>query len=590
MPDPLSPISTKDLLSRQALGQDWVQHLPGIWYQAALDMEDLKKAERFPLHFLFVSESIQEIVFPLPAQTKTLEALWFSRVHPEDRGRVLESFMLAHSKGVAWKVDFRVRNKDDQWRMFRNEARCLEETHHCSSKENEIWVGSMQDVTDLYDESKKLEQRVFFDALTGLPNRAYLDQSLKQEEWIKNPSLHVLFLDLDKFKSINDMHGHHAGDALLQKIAECLKHEMPSSALIVRQSGDEFVILLKGFKSDQVEWFCVNLLEALGQPQMVMNRSMLVTVSIGIASQTSDAAFDGAMLLRQADLAMYQAKAQGRNRFLWFDERTEDCIKEQAWVEQALRKAILNKQLTIDVQPQWNLIQGVCSGMEVLARWNDPEKGSIPPTWFIPVAEDLGLIHELGWQILEQALLLRNECKTLLEDHVRVAVNISTLQLMDQQFVEGVARRLKQYNVPAHWLELEITEQSLIKDIKAARRSWMALQEMGIRISIDDFGRGFSNLELLHDFSINKIKLDRKFITGIEEEKARNLCKAVIQLGQSMNIKVLGEGVEQTQHSVILQDLGCEEGQGFLWAKPMSAKALMHWLESLELQQAHPLS
>lgn len=446
-------------------------------------------------------------------------------------------------------------------------------------------VSLVQDVTErkqaeaaLRRHETRLNYLAYHDTLTHLPNRTLFYDRLTHAMSTARRSgqpVALFFLDLDRFKNINDSLGHHIGDELLVKMADRLRGCVRDSDTLARIGGDEFVIILEqlhGYKD--VTKVARQILRSLQEPLEVSDRELYMTVSIGISMFPTDAD-DVEGLMKAADVAMYRAKDQGRNTFQAYTPDMDGEIQELLTLEGDLRRAIDQDQLVLYYQPQLNLEQDRVVAMEALLRWEHPERGLIPPAQFIPLAEEYGLIVPIGNWVLEAAC--RQNMTWQKEGHPfkRVAVNISARQFRQADFVEVIERALSRTGMPPEYLELEITESVIMQDVEAAILTLTDLKARGIRLAVDDFGTGYSSLSYLKRFPIDALKIDRTFVRDITTDtNDAAIVRSIIALGKSMNLQVIAEGIETKDQLAFLLKQGCTHGQGFLFSHPVPPESL----------------
>ena len=451
-------------------------------------------------------------------------------------------------------------------------------------------AGSLRDANDqLQTFNEELQRRAFMDALTGLPNRLLFEDRLahavqrceRAGERISERSterIAVLFVDLDGFKPINDSFGHAIGDRVLKEVAARLRDTARASDTVARIGGDEFVLLMEG-ASDVADVMGLGrrLVQALARPFELGGHEVTVTGSVGAVVYPDQG--DGDKLLAHADAAMYEAKRAGGNTCALFESRMGADALEQLSLQNDLRRAVELNQLHLQYQPKVDVRFGQFRGVEALLRWNHPERGLVGPDVFIPIAERFGLINAMGNWVIEQA------CRQMSEwadegVRMRVAINLSVHQLREQDLVERIDRALTRYGVDPSQLLCEITESVAMEDIKATQRAFDGLARIGVFLSIDDFGTGYSSLSYLRSLPARQLKIDRSFVGDIETSPdARAIVSAVIRLAHELGLRVVAEGVETAGQRDILSALGCDEMQGFLFARPMSAEALLAWTE-----------
>jgi diguanylate cyclase (GGDEF)-like protein/PAS domain S-box-containing protein len=414
------------------------------------------------------------------------------------------------------------------------------------------------------------------DSLTDLPNRTLLSDRLTQAIALAHRNgkkLAVLFLDIDRFKHINDSLGHAIGDRLLQSVAQRLLACVRRSDTVSRQGGDEFVILLPevAHVQDAAAIGDVILL-ALSTPHHIVKHDLHVTASIGIATYPDDGT-DAETLMQNADLAMYHAKDNGRDNYQFFKADMNVRAVERQFVEVALRHAVDQREFVLQYQPQMNLGTGAIIGVEALIRWRHPERGLVPPAHFIPIAEECGVIAAIGRWVLREACCQAQTWQRAGLPPVRVAINISAAELRAKDFVAGVRATLLETGLDPRYLELELTETFLMQDSKSTLGVLLALKAMGVQLALDDFGTGYSSLSYLRRFPIDTLKIDQSFVRDITTDAGdAGIVSAVISMGKSLNMRVVAEGVETQEQLAFLQEQRCPEGQGYHFSRPLVAR------------------
>ena len=433
------------------------------------------------------------------------------------------------------------------------------------------------DITERKKMERQLLHDALHDALTGLPNRALfmdrLEQELKRNKNQVNYLFAVLFLDLDRFKLVNDSMGHLVGDKLLVEIARRLENCVCPTDTVARLGGDEFVILLENITSMEVATVAAEkIYQALTVPFSLDNYELFTTASIGIAlsSQGYDKPED---ILRDADLTMYSAKERGKARYEVFDRSMHTRALERLHLENDLRRGIERKEFAVYYQPITSLSTGKISGFEALARWHHPERGFVSPGEFIPVAEETGLIIPLGNWLLEEACQQLRKWQIKYPEHspITISVNLSGKQLREPSSIDKIDYILLKTQLPPQNLKLEITESVLMDNLAAATQTLLELRKRKIKLSIDDFGTGYSSLSYLHRFPVDTLKIDRSFINEIKSgEENSAIVKAIVTLAHMLNMDVIAEGIENTAQLNRLKLLKCEHGQGYFFSRPLS--------------------
>jgi|GEM_PF-514857 len=444
------------------------------------------------------------------------------------------------------------------------------------------YVSVFRDITELRSNEEQVRHLAYHDALTGLPNRAlFLDRfghalALAQRE---DSRLAVVFMDLDGFKAVNDTFGHEVGDELLQEVARRIRQTLRRDTdTVARLGGDEFVLLIEGISSaETVAQLAEEIIASVRQPITLRGHSVKVGASLGLALFPEDGS-DVKTLMQQADTAMYAAKAAGKNTYRFFRADMQDSVSEKMGLEQSLRNAIRDDQLELHYQPKIGLESDGVHGVEALVRWRHPDRGLIAPDDFIPLAEECGLISELGDWVLAEAVRQASVWRG--QGHaVPVAVNLSARQVVPLQLEEKIAALLSESGLPPNLLEIELTETALLDSPVEAAQILGRLREMGLTVAIDDFGVGFSSLARLRDLPVDTIKIDRSFISGIEGNgKDVNIVRIIAAIAKLFDMTVVAEGVETAQQAELLTEFEGMVCQGYHYARPMTAPAFQDWL------------
>jgi diguanylate cyclase (GGDEF)-like protein/PAS domain S-box-containing protein len=432
----------------------------------------------------------------------------------------------------------------------------------------------------LLDNQQRLARIAHHDQLTELPNRHYLAALLPEallSARAHGLMLGIVFLDLDRFKHINDTFGHETGDQLLGVVASRLRQCVRESDVIIRMGGDEFVIVCLNLHSDdEVTSAAGRIINALAEPIVLSNRVLQTSASVGISLFPRDGE-NMAELLKHADAAMYQAKDRGRNNVQIFSEAMNKRLKHRVAVEVMLREALRLKQLDVYYQPIVNLSTRKTIGLEALIRWHHPVHGMIPADWFIPVAEETGLVIPIGNYVLHRALQDMSHWRKAGNTLVPVSLNIAPSQLLNGEFQSKIRTLLNTHDLPPELLQLEMTERGVFDSrspqVGERREDTLAsLRDLGIKIAIDDFGTGYSSLAYLKHWRVDMLKIDKSFVRDIVTDASDlAIVSAIIAIARNLHIEVIAEGIEGYQQAEILQSLGCHHGQGFLFSRPMPA-------------------
>ncbi|MCF6149382.1 MAG: EAL domain-containing protein [Candidatus Kuenenia sp.] len=452
--------------------------------------------------------------------------------------------------------------------------------------EKEAFLIIIRDVTERKKSERRIRQLAYYDHLTGLPNKVlYLDR-LKQSMSSAQRSrkiLAVMYLDLDRFKTINDTLGHSAGDRLLKIVSERLVQLLRQEDTVTRIGGDEFTVLLPGLS--QVKYAAVianKILETIRQPLVLNSYEINISSSIGIAIYPNDGT-DAELLLKNADLAMYHAKNQGKDNYQFYAPEMSEKISGQLIMENDLRKALKRDELLVYYQPKINTFTRKIAGVEALIRWKHPEKGFIEPAEFIRSAEFSGLIIPIGEWVLYTACKQNKAWQDAGHEPFSIAVNLSAGQFQQKDLVEMVSSILKETGMESNYLELEVTESTAMKDVYASSEKMKSLNDIGVSITIDDLGTGYSSLSYLKKFPIRSLKIDQAFVRDVTTDKNdAAIVTAIIAMAKGLKLKVVAEGVETREQFDFLRQHQCDELQGYLFGKPVPAKEFEEFFKKAE--------
>jgi diguanylate cyclase (GGDEF)-like protein/PAS domain S-box-containing protein len=502
---------------------------------------------------------------------------WFDRIHDADRERVKEE-IAAHQKGLTshFESEHRMLHREGgfRWMLSRGVA-----VRDASGKVIRM-AGSQTDIT---------EGKVS-DPLTGLPNRLlFIDRVgrlVKRTKRHKDQLFAVLFMDLDGFKMINDSMGHLIGDQLLigvaNRLEKCLRStdtvaRLGETFTVARLGGDEFTVLLDHIKDPgDAKRAADRMMKALALPFILGGKEVFTSVSIGIA--LSNSSYDQAEdILRDADTAMYRAKSLGKARYEVFDADMRASVMARLQLETDLRHALDREEFRNFYQPIVDLASGEIVGFEALLRWQHPTRGLLGPEEFIPVAEETGLIRDLGWWNLREACRQITDWRAALaaHTHLTISVNLSAKQFLQPNLVEDISKLLRELALAPEALKLEITESTVMADPAAAVEMLQQIKSLGIRLAIDDFGTGYSSLSYLHRFPLDTLKIDRSFISGMGEEgEGMEIARTILPMANNLRLDVVAEGVETLQQVAMLKKLHCKYGQGFYFSRPLSAEGI----------------
>ncbi len=511
-------------------------------------------------------------------------------VHPEDRSMVRKAFQDVISNQQPFSIDHRIFSPDGEIQYIHQKAE-LKKDQDGSPR---LMLGTMQDITQRIETENKIRTLAYFDSLTGLPNRTLFTEHANQALHVAKRNkmdLALIYLDLDRFKRINDTLGYTVGDRVLERISDRLKKTIRDSDVIAkvqtdteevslaRLGGDEFTILLTGLiETDHTANVAQRLLEHVAMSLAVDERELFLTASIGISSYPTDGD-DIDTLMKYADTAMFQAKKNGGNHFQFYTESMNASAMERLEMEAKLQRAIENDELVLHYQPKVESASEKIIGLEALVRWNHPEMGLVPPGQFIPLAEETGLIIPIGEWVLETACKQNHAWQQAGYTPVSIGVNLSALQFGQQDIIPIILRILGSSQMNPHYLELELTESVLMQNIEESIIVLHEMKEIGLELSIDDFGTGYSSLNYLKKLPLDTLKIDRSFVIDITTNKNdAAIAKSIIALGKNLNMKVIAEGVETQEQLSFLRDEGCDQIQGYLISKPMPADEVIQFL------------
>lgn len=499
---------------------------------------------------------------------------WESRLHPDEHDEVIRKLQAYLNKPWGnWEEEFRLRHKNGTYRWIQARAIPTFDDQNRVSRLTGVHI----DVSKRVDAESRAKYLAYHDSLTDLPNRLLfndrVDHAIAQAKRNKK-RLSILFFDLDRFKQINDSLGHPAGDRVLRQVAVRLRQAVREEDTLARLGGDEFAVLIENVELAQsLSVVAQKLLACFKAPFEEGKHNFYLNASIGISIYPRDGETT-AILLKNADAAMYKAKNSGRGRYQLYTEELTNNAYRHFTLENGLRQALLNDQFEVHYQAKIGLQSGKLVGTEALIRWHHPERGYILPDTFIPVAEESGLIREIGeWMLVNSCCDAREWCNRGF-DFGHVAVNLSGVQLQHDAFVGSVRKVLQETGLDARYLELEVTENFLMRNVESSARYLNDLRQLGLSIAIDDFGTGYSSLAYLTRFPINKLKIDRSFVKNVcHDPQNREISRTIISLGHTLAMQVVAEGIENREQLEFLRWEGCDEGQGFYISKPLSKAA-----------------
>jgi diguanylate cyclase (GGDEF)-like protein/PAS domain S-box-containing protein len=449
--------------------------------------------------------------------------------------------------------------------------------------------GTGKDITEAVHAQNRIQYLAYHDSLTELPNRAMFSELLNHaisKARRHNRRMAVLFIDLDRFKNINDTLGHEAGDTLLQEVGRRLKHTLRQSDTVARLGGDEFVVLLEEIgDARQVEKVAGKILAAVVRPFHLLGQEFRVTASIGASIYPEDGQ-DEQTLMKSADIAMYQAKEEGRNAFRFYSAKMDIHTFERLALESSLRRALERTEFELHYQPKRDLHSGAITGVEALLRWRHPDLGMVAPAQFISIAEETGLIVPIGKWVIKTACWQNKHWQEQGLPRMCIAVNVSARQFSEETLVQDVVSILEETGMDPDLLELEITESVVMRDPERAVKMLKELKERGIRLALDDFGTGYSSLSSLKRFPVDTIKVDRTFIRDIPgDAEDRALTQAIIAMSKTLSLTVVAEGVETKEQLEFLRQHACDEFQGYYFSKPLPAEEFARLIQTAHAEK-----
>ena len=551
--------------------------------ESSLDLISVVDAEG---RILYQSPALRHLLGFEPEETigRNVEQL----VHRDDLEHARAAFRrILEARRSSEPIEFRLRHRDGSWRTFESlGTNCLANPHIPGV------VFNSRDVTDRKVIQQRIQHLAYHDNLTGLPNRSLLQDRLAHSVARAergNRKVAVLFIDLDNFKNINDTLGHDVGDELLRQVARRLSDSVRVEDTIARQGGDEFIVLLESLEDGRgASVVAQKILNSLRQPFTLGGTEQHVSGSVGIAVYPDDGR-DAQTLMKNADTAMFHGKALGKNTYQYFTPQMNIAVKRRMTLESALRRAVMQKDFVLHYQPQVNLETGEIIAVEALVRWQTEDSGTVMPGDFIPLAEETGLINEIGEWVLREGCRQAREWHDMGLPKRRIAINLSARQFADRGFLDMVTRVLAETGVEPGTLELEITESQVMRQTDGMILLLNKLAEMGVQLAIDDFGTGYSSLSYLKRLPIQKLKIDQSFVRDITvDPNDTAIVVAIINMARSLDLETIAEGVETAGQLALLRSKGCRIGQGFYFSAPVRAASLYPMLKqnNLYLQQA----
>lgn len=503
-------------------------------------------------------------------RAQLLRLSWVELTHPDDLAAELAQFERVMSRRLeGYSLDKRFIRQDGEVLHASVSSRCVRRANGVA----EYFVTVVQDITERKQAEERIQQLAQYDPLTELPNRTLLADRLQQavlRAGRDHTLVGVMLVDLDHFKRINDTLGHSTGDRLLREVAARLQECARPGDTVSRQGGDEFAVLLPELDvNDEAARIAQRILDIVAEPIRLDSQELHISCSIGVSLFPRDGR-TAEMLLKNADTALYRAKDMGRNSYQYYLSGATMVARERLTLETTLRHAVDRQQLELYYQPKWDFHADAITGAEALIRWNHPQLGLLPPARFISIAEESGLILQMGEWVLRTAAREVNELHNGGFPNLRVAVNLSTRQFRQTELAERIREVLTDIGFDASCMELELTESILMHHTEENLATLKAFKAMGLQIAIDDFGTGYSSLGYLHRFPVDVLKIDRTFVMDLPaNENSIAIVNAILTLAHGLGLEVVAEGVETVEQLAFLRAHGCDQGQGYYFGKPM---------------------
>ena len=532
-----------------------IEHLPLIVYVDALDSSSSN---------IFTSRQIEPILGYTVEDWEGDKGLFVRALHPDDRERVLAAHARTHETHEPLSIEYRLIGRDGRVVWLRDEGVVV-----LDDDRRPLYLqGYLLDITEQREAELQLRQMALYDALTGLPNRAFFHERLLHSVAMRQQppkETALLFVDLDNFKNVNDRWGHDIGDRVLAVVARRLEESVRAGDVAARIGGDEFaVVLTGGVGPTEVREIVERLLREISRPVEILASSLFLKASVGISLGS-----EAETLLKEADVAMYRAKAQPELGYAFFDAVLDRAAVERSHRIGALREAVASRQFRLDYQAVVELERHEIIGYEALVRWNHPTDGELSPAEFIPLAEETGVIVALGEWVLAEACAEGSRLRREHRREVQMSVNVSARQLSSPDFPAHVQRALETSGFPASALMLELTESALLRSDEHVGRTLAAIKEMGVVLALDDFGTGYASLAYLQQFPIDVVKIDRSFTAKIDTPSSDVvLLKGIIDLGNALELNLVAEGIETPEQHRIVRRLGCHQAQGYYFGRP----------------------
>ena len=493
---------------------------------------------------------------------------WQEYIKEDDLKGYLEKInsILDSSKNQVYSIEYRIKGANNKYYWIQSKGKKVVE-----NSESIFVYGTLSDITVRKEKELEISYLSFNDDVTGIPNRRFFVREINNRlKNYTNEKMAIIFIDLDNFKYVNDTFGHDIGDSLLFEFCNCIKNMNIDDSLFARYGGDEFVLVKYNLKSKgEIKEILNNIIKNLSKPMMIKNKEIFCSLSIGVSIYPTDG-LDMGILLKRADMAMYLAKINGKNRYEFFDSNILEILNREFNIEKGLRIAIDNNEIKMLYQPKVSVYNGEVIGFESLVRWHSNELGMVSPNEFIPIAENSGLIITIGKHIIEESLKKCKELSLKTDKKFKMAINLSEVQIRDEEIVKFIDGTIKKLELDASYVEFEITESIIMKYPEKNIKTLEKLKNLGVTLALDDFGTGYSSLSYLRTLPIDVLKIDKSFIDGILiEEKCEYIINSIIELSHYLNLTVVAEGVETKEQLEYLSNISCDVIQGYYFSRPI---------------------
>ena len=520
----------------------------------------------------YISFKWKEMLNLKSCEFENFEGVWLELIHPEDLNIYDEAITNYFEKKTPYFIcEYRIRTKDDSYIWVLAKGKAIRDNNGNIIK----MAGSHTNITDKKKAEEKINRLAYFDIVTGLANRTLFEEKLNKciENTNANKEMFgLMYLDLDNFKNVNDTLGHAFGDLLLKNVANLLKRHIKKEDIVARLSGDEYAIIIPNLDTpEQINSLAEKIKEELQHPFILSNQEVYVTVSMGIAIYPMDGE-DQLTLFKNADTAMYCAKEKGKNSYEFYLHEMNIKVMEKLNLQNDLRRAVKNNEFVVYYQPQVSMETSEIVGFEALVRWIHPAHGLVSPLKFIPEAEEMGLISDIGEFVLRTACTQNKQWQNMGYPPKYMAVNLSARQFQQKSLLKVIEDVLAETQLDTKWLELEITESICMNDLKFTIDLLSKFNDMGVTIALDDFGTGYSSLNYLKKLPIQVLKIDKSFVDNItSDHKELAIAKTITTLAHTMNLSIVAEGVETEEQFAVLKELNCDKAQGYLFSRPLPA-------------------